>query len=131
MLLSSTKPFYGKKCKDIVDKIIEGEYSFHSKAWKTLSQESKDFVTSLLEVDSKKRMTARAALAHPWLKNQSMLSDHLPTKEAMESINQSIQNYASTGEFKKMALMVIAHQSSTHDISELRKVFSAYERYCQ
>jgi Ca2+-binding EF-hand superfamily protein len=110
-----------------VNKIIEGEYSFRSKAWKTLSQESKDFVSALLQVDSKKRMTARAALAHPWLKNQSVLTDGLPSKETMESVNESIQNYASTGEFKKMALMVIAHQSNARDISELRKVFAAYD----
>jgi serine/threonine protein kinase len=127
MLLSSTKPFYGKKRRHVVNKILNGEYSFYSKAWNTISQESKEFVSALLQVDSKKRMTAKDALAHPWLNTQFALSDRLPTKETMESIHESIISYASTGEFKKMALMVIAHQSTTNDISELRKVFDAYD----
>ena len=37
------------------------------------------------------------------------------------------QNYGAYGQLQKMALMVIAHQSTTDEILELRKAFDAYD----
>ncbi len=39
----------------------------------TVSAEAKDLVRRLLRVDPKLRLTARAALAHPWLRDATMI----------------------------------------------------------
>lgn len=127
MLLSNTKPFYGRKRRVVVNKILQGEFTFYSKSWKNLSDESKQFVSALIQVDSKKRLNAVQALKHPWLDTQFPLSDRIPEKTTLDSVHESILAYGSVSEFRKMALMIIAHQSTTDEIIELRKVFDAYD----
>lgn len=127
MLLSNTKPFYGKKRRHVVNKILKGDFSFYSKNWNNISNESKDFVRGLIEVDSKKRLNANQALKHPWLDIQFSLAERAPDEKIMNSVHDSIAAYGQVSEFKKMALMVIAHQSTTEEIEELRKVFDTYD----
>lgn len=127
MLLSNTKPFYGKKRRHVVSKILQGNYNFYSKIWNKRSDESKAFVRSLICVDPKKRLTADKALEHPWLDREFPLSDRVPEDKLLDSVHESIAAYAEVSEFKKMALMVIAHQSSTEEIMALRKAFDAYD----
>lgn len=127
MLLSNTKPFYGRKRRNVVNKILSGEFAFYSKNWKSLSDESKYFVRALIEVNSKKRLNAEQALKHPWLDEQFPLCDRIPEKTTLDCVHESISVYGNVSEFKKMALMVIAHQSTTDEIIELRKAFDAYD----
>ncbi len=127
MLLSNTKPFYGKKRRHVVSRILKGSFSFYAPSWENISQEAKDFVTDLIEVDPKKRLDADRALAHAWLSKEFQLSDRAPEASMMESVHDNIVNYAAVSEFKKMALMVIAHKSTTDEIIELRKAFDAFD----
>lgn len=127
MLLSNTKPFYGKKRRHVVQKILNGEYTFYSRTWTFISQEAKDFVTCLIQVDARVRLNAVQALKHPWLDSQCPRSDKIPDQAVLDSVHESIAAYGTLGHFKKMALMVIAHQSTTEEIKELRKVFNAYD----
>lgn len=128
MLLSNTKPFFGKKKRDVVMKILKGDLRFYSKIWTHLTEESKDFVKRLIEVDPKKRSTAIEALKHPWLEINFPLSQRVPDYRTMESIPESMRNYGEVSEFKKMALMIIAHQSSTVEIIKLRKAFDQFDK---
>lgn len=127
MLLSNTKPFYGKKRRHVVQKILNGDYTFYSKAWNFITEEGKDFIQSLIKVDARERLNAVQALKHPWLDSQCPLSENDPEKTMLDSVHESIAAYGTVGHFKKMALMVIAHQSTTEEIKELRRVFNAYD----
>jgi calcium-dependent protein kinase len=127
MLLSNTKPFYGKKRRHVINKILKGDFKFYSEKWNEVSSESKDFVKALIEVDPKKRLKSTAALAHRWLDKQFSLSERGPEQTVMESVHESMTAYAGVSDFKKMALMVIAHQSTTEEIVELRKAFDVYD----
>lgn len=49
-------------------KIREGKYELPDADWKNVSSEAKDFLQKLLCVDPSKRMTAKAAREHPWIK---------------------------------------------------------------
>jgi hypothetical protein len=46
----------------------------------------------------------------------------------MESIPESMRSYGEVSEFKKMALMIIAHQSTTDEIIQLRKAFDQFDK---
>lgn len=127
MLLSNTKPFYGRKRRQVVNKILQGDFTFYSKNWNSLSEESKLFVRALIQVDPNKRLNAVESLNHSWLDTHFSLSDRLPNKKSLDSVHESIAAYGDVGRFKKMALMVIAHQSTTDEIVELRKAFDAYD----
>jgi calcium-dependent protein kinase len=127
MILSNTKPFFGKKRRHVVTRILRGTFTFYSPAWENISLEAKTFVTQLLEVDPKVRLNAEQALAHPWLSKEFALSERAPDSAMMESVHDNIVNYGAVSEFKKMALMVIAHKSTTEEIMVMRKAFDAFD----
>mmetsp|Transcript_31900 Transcript_31900/g.69053 ORF Transcript_31900/g.69053 Transcript_31900/m.69053 type:complete len:545 (-) Transcript_31900:59-1693(-) len=127
MLLSSTKPFYHRKRRYMIDRIMRCDYNFRGKHWDHISQPAKDFVAALLKLDPKERLTAQQALEHEWLNNTFALSDRRPDESLMTDVQGHITTYGDTGEFKKLALMVIAHKSSTDDIVKLRKAFDQFD----
>jgi len=49
-------------------KIKDAEFHFNHVEFDSVSQECKDLITKLLVVNSKKRLTGKEALAHPWFK---------------------------------------------------------------
>lgn len=66
LLLSGTLPFSGSTQKELFRSIVSGKYEF-SEDWADISEEGKEFVTKLLQVDPKKRLGAEAALDHAWM----------------------------------------------------------------
>jgi serine/threonine protein kinase len=60
-------PFDGPTDDETFELISVGKFKFPSSQF--LSNEAKDFITNLLMVDPKKRMSAEKALNHPWLLN--------------------------------------------------------------
>ena len=47
---------------------MRGEYDMPDVLFQHLPAEAKDFISRLLVVDPKERMSAEMALAHPWLR---------------------------------------------------------------
>lgn len=65
-LLTGMLPFDGPTDEETFDFISIGRFKFPSSSI-FLSDDAKDFVKQLLQVDPKKRMSASAALNHPWM----------------------------------------------------------------
>nr|VZI09646.1 unnamed protein product [Spirometra erinaceieuropaei] len=51
-----------------------GPLNLKGQAWDSVSDSAKQLVTSMLNVDAKKRPTAAEILEHPWIKNRANLS---------------------------------------------------------
>lgn len=66
ILLSGISPFRGNNDKETLMKIREGKWEFDDR-WKSISEDAKDFIRSLLMYNVERRMDITAALAHPWL----------------------------------------------------------------
>ncbi|KAI9184340.1 Calcium/calmodulin-dependent protein kinase type I [Blastocladiella emersonii ATCC 22665] len=67
-LLSGYTPFDRNTTVDEIQAIIRADYAFEPKEyWTHVSDVAKDFIRGLLKLDPNERMTARQALAHPWL----------------------------------------------------------------
>jgi len=58
MLLSGKAPFFGKEDSDIFQMVRKGSFKFDGPQWKAVSADAKDFITKLLTVDPKKRLSA-------------------------------------------------------------------------
>jgi calcium-dependent protein kinase len=127
MLLSSQLPFYGKKKKQIVKQIMSGDYDFKGKKWKKMSQQAKDFIGDLLIFDPEERLDADTALRCSWLNRRHSATCRAPLEEEEELARASMLRYAGYSKLKKMALMVVAHKSSSEEIGILRKVFQRYD----
>jgi serine/threonine protein kinase len=69
ILLCGYPPFNGDDNKTIHAAILKEKYRFPVREWKGTSKEARDFIRRLLQVDTRKRMTAEEALCHPWIVN--------------------------------------------------------------
>jgi serine/threonine protein kinase len=128
MLMSGVKPFWGPSRNAIIRLILKGHYDFDAEVWKDRSQEGKEFVSALLQVDPIKRLDAKQALKHQWLRSETRLSDLTASLERMEIAKTRLVMYAESGEFKKIVMQVIAKKSRTEDILELVNIFNEFDR---
>jgi len=74
ILLCGFPPFYGDNDAQMFKKIKAGSYKFLAPYWDPISADAKDFVSKLLVVDPRKRMTAAEAMNHRWLGRTSSVS---------------------------------------------------------
>ena len=66
-LLTNLMPFNAESNEEIFKKIQSGRYRYPSRLEAGISEEAKDFISRLLVVNPKERMTAKQALSHPWI----------------------------------------------------------------
>ena len=128
MALSTSKPFYSKHRRKMIDQIMRGSVSYDKPGFKKISKDAKDFCKKLLVVDPKERMDAAKALRHPWITKREQLLDELPDQGVLELIDDCLIHYKHTSQLKKLALNVIAHRSTTQEILQLRKVFDSFDK---
>lgn len=83
------------------------------------------FVKRCLTFDPKRRPSADEALKMAWI--QKDFENLPPELDSMDSVQAAMQRFASYGTLKKLALMVIAHKSTSEEIGFLRKLFTKYD----
>jgi serine/threonine protein kinase len=66
-MLSGKVPFPGESNKEIIENVLKGDYHFDYEAFKSVSNEAKDFISHLLVKDVSKRYSAADAYNHPWI----------------------------------------------------------------
>ncbi|KZZ87821.1 Calcium/calmodulin-dependent protein kinase (CMPK) [Ascosphaera apis ARSEF 7405] len=74
-LLCGYSPYRSENIQDLIEECLESQVVFHQQYWRGVSQEAKDFILDLLQVDPSKRPTADEVLHHPWLCGDNA-SDH-------------------------------------------------------
>lgn len=131
MLSGGRKPFEGKTPKQVVAKVLLGQYDFDGPEWENISDQAKDFIRQLLVVEPDQRLTAQEAIRHQFIAgaNCRASSDGLSVvdEELKQRVREGIIRYSASTEFRKLALNVIAKKSSAQEIFELRKVFDAFD----
>ncbi|KAL0279933.1 UNVERIFIED_CONTAM: hypothetical protein PYX00_001383 [Menopon gallinae] len=71
VLLSGLSPFMGENDAETFANITRASYDFDEEAFRVISQDAKDFISSLLVKRKEKRLTASECLRNKW-----MLSEH-------------------------------------------------------
>lgn len=66
-ILSCDLPF-PDNYQEMKNAILNGIYDFDNEEWEYISEEAKDLITSMLQVDPKKRISIDDALNHQWFK---------------------------------------------------------------
>jgi Ca2+-binding EF-hand superfamily protein len=128
MLLSSQMPFYGRKREHIVEQIMAGRYEYKGRRWKKISKQGKNFIDDLLVVDPAERADAEQAMSASWLNRRFSATVRSPLVSEMENAKMSIKRFAKYSKLRKVALMVVAHKSTSAEIGILRKVFKEYDK---
>ena len=74
VLLSGLSPFLGDNNQETFDNITNNHYVFEEEEFAQTTQEAKDFIDQLLVVNQNQRLTAAAAMYHPWMLSTTMSS---------------------------------------------------------
>ena len=69
VMLAGRPPFGGDSDNKIMATITKGAFEFESEHWGGKSDEVQDLISKLLEKDPAKRLSAKDALQHEWIKS--------------------------------------------------------------
>ncbi|KAL7553184.1 hypothetical protein ACHAWF_016443 [Thalassiosira exigua] len=131
MLLSSQMPFFGKTQEDVVRKILNCGYVMRGLKWTKASKEAKAFVQKLLVIDPSNRPSASKALQDEWISPTTSALSTCSSEEEIEEMQLAIASmdaFAGYSTLKKLALMVLAHKSTSEEIGFLKKIFKRFDR---
>ncbi|CAG9330886.1 unnamed protein product [Blepharisma stoltei] len=122
ILLSGIPPFGGSSDHEILLKVKNGRHSFPSPQWDSISFEAKDLIEKMLEIDPDRRVSAREALAHPWLLNAARFQID---QNAARSALGNLKSFRAEQKLKKVTLAYIASQLATK--SEREEMVELFE----
>jgi calcium-dependent protein kinase len=112
-LLSGNMPFDGRSQEEVFGKIRLGEFKMPAH----FSENCKDLLKKMICVDPKKRISAREAMNHPWIKGgeeytrQTSIIEGLPVDKNIHVLNsqiiESLKRYRGESLLKKAAMNVL------------------------
>lgn len=123
-MLSGSFPFTGDDDAKLQASIIRGSVKFNGDIWRNVSDDAKDLIRKLLQVDPTKRYSASKALEHPWYKDYRKEQinrniSYFVSNQLIENINQ----FKVESSFQKLVTSIMVDMLSVMEISHIRKVF--------
>ncbi|KAG2461072.1 MYLK protein, partial [Polypterus senegalus] len=70
ILLSGVSPFQGSSDTETLALVTAAQWQFDEDTFREISDQAKDFISSLLKKDMRHRLSSEQALAHPWMDAQ-------------------------------------------------------------
>ncbi|XP_063749336.1 myosin light chain kinase, smooth muscle-like isoform X2 [Eleginops maclovinus] len=106
ILLSGESPFQGNNEAETLALVTAANFEFDQESFEDISDQAKDFISSLLKKDRRCRLSCTEALAHPWMASFTPLSRR-PTK----SLNKGkMRRFLAKRKWKKTGKAVLALQ---------------------
>ena len=125
ILLAGFPPFDGQNDEEILEKVKKSNYNFKNQVWNTISQDAKDLISELLAPTSS-RISAHAALNHPWIKNH--LQSASVSTEVVRTTLGNLRSFQKSSKLRDAVSTFITTQCvSMADTKERRKVFQAMD----
>ncbi|CAD8168988.1 unnamed protein product [Paramecium pentaurelia] len=123
ILLCGYPPFTGINDKVIMQRISDGNFIFDDNDWALISKDAKNLITNMLQVDPNQRISAKQALADPWI------DKHNSNEEVNRIVLQNLQRFQAKSVFTQAVLSYIACQMTTNqEQEELIKAFQVLDK---
>jgi len=103
ILLCGFPPFYSESEPVLFKQIMKGQFDFPDPEWSEITPLAKELVTKLLDVNPKTRLTAHAALRHPWIANEDAASPR-----SLQDTIKALKIFNAKHKFKIAAKGIIA-----------------------
>ncbi|XP_011602461.2 myosin light chain kinase, smooth muscle [Takifugu rubripes] len=122
ILLSGESPFQGDDDAETLASVTAAQWEFSEESFEEITQEAKDFISSLLIKQTMRRMTCKQALAHPWMAafDSGELEAKNLSKEKMKKF-LARQKWKKAGKallaLKRMALLSKSESSASSPIT--------------
>ena len=131
ILLCGSPPFYGKNEKEIFQKVLDGTINFKHKIWNKISQDAKNLVTKLLQVNPTKRISAAEALEDIWFKkniNINIIND-AQNQNNFNIFIKNISEFCAEQKLQQATLAFLVHNfAPKEELNELKKIFFAFDK---
>ena len=135
ILLTGKPPFGGVNDEDILSKVKKGKYDMAKYPWGVISNEAKDLIKKLIEVDPTKRLRAEDALQHPWfeLTKLKAMDEMVNTIDPNRAINlvKNLKKYRTDNILRCAVIAYLVHNNT--QIEQARdaiKLFNHIDANC-
>ena len=126
ILLTGRPPFNGINEEEIMNRIKEGTYDLSKYPWGVISEDAKDLIRGLLQINPKSRFTAKEALNHQWFQNEKIKASQTCYNIKNRQLNKLIENlikYRSDNILRCAVIALLVHNSiqlnQAHDAVKL------------
>ena len=126
ILLTGRPPFNGINEEEIMKKIKEGNYDLTKYPWGVISNDAKDLVKGLLQVNPKQRINAKNSLEHKWFQNEKIKANKSAYDIKNRQVNKLVDNlikYKSDNILRCAVVALLVHNSiqlnQAHDAVKL------------
>ena len=126
ILLTGRPPFNGINEEEIMKKIKDGIYDLSKYPWGVISNDAKDLVKGLLQVNPSKRLNAKDALAHKWFQSEKVKTNKSAYDIKNRQVNKLVDNlikYKSDNILRCAVVALLVHNSiqlnQAHDAVKL------------
>merc|ERR1712194_481435 len=120
ILLMGYMPFSGTEDQQ-TNAIKQGKWKKKEKEWKNISPSAQDFISSLLVVDTKKRLSAEDALKHNWMAKRAHMSDDM--KHVDQSVADNLVSFGQASRFRRACMEMMAWSLTNDERKEVRDAF--------
>jgi len=122
VLLSGYMPFAGTELEQM-QKIATGTYVMKTERWDSISEQAKSFTEALLQVDPKKRLTAGAAMDHPFIADQRFDEKH----HVDRAVVAALRDYGHQSRFRRVCCSMMAWSLSNEERARVEEYFLALD----
>ncbi len=125
-LLVGFPPFFAMTDTEVFEQILSSDYSFEYPEFNAVSESAKDLIKKLLEINPKKRLSAKEALEHEFFNEIS--SNRLNEYNLDFSVLQNLKKYKIKQKFQQAVISYLAYNFARKDeIIHLRKMFKTID----
>jgi calcium-dependent protein kinase len=127
LMCTGRVPFNGSSEQVIANKIVRGVYRWpdtYRKEEFHLSGEAKDFVDRILVPNPKKRLTAKEAMEHPWIKNNA----EVPDEPFPEHIITALKTFVESSKLKNAVARMLAKRMRPADVEHVQRLFKKFDK---
>ncbi|KAK3519992.1 hypothetical protein QTP70_010226 [Hemibagrus guttatus] len=106
ILLSGESPFQGESDSDTLALVTAAQWEFDEESFEEITNQAKDFISSLLQKNARQRMSCDKALSHAWMK--TLESTDNSTGAAKNISKDKMKKFLARQKWKKTGKAVLA-----------------------
>lgn len=124
VLLCGYPPFQAESDDETLALVSRGRFEFDTDDWVCVSEDARDLIRAMLQMNPSDRPTALQALTHDWIRKRAPRAKNVSLGPALLG---NLRMFRSQHQLKKAALQVVASQLSLAKIKSLRQIFAGLD----
>ena len=126
ILLCGYAPFFGETDEEIFKEVEKGVYDFPKEEWDQVSQEAKNLVQKMIEIDPAKRISALDSMQDVWIKTHETKTKS--DKVLAKNVLSNMKKFKKNQNFQKLTISFITNQLMLkEERADLEKQFKEWD----